>query len=76
MRPAAPASCSHAAADRFAIALCGTGTFRLNLRLCEMGLCLDRLAQTESVFANGDVGLKGISLRANPSGLPGSYPGA
>ena len=50
------------------------GTFRLNLRLCEMGLCLDRLAQTESVFANGDVGLRGISMRANPSACLAATP--
>lgn len=41
-----------------------------------MGLCLDRLAHTESVFANGDIGLRGNLDEGEPVGLPGSYLGA
>ena len=41
----------------------------------ETELDLDRLAQTESVFAlaNGHIGLRGNLEEGEPSGLPGSY---
>ncbi len=41
----------------------------------ETGLHLDRLAQTESVFAlsNGHVGWRGVLDEGEPNGLPGSY---
>jgi alpha,alpha-trehalose phosphorylase len=41
----------------------------------ETGLDLDRLAQTESVFAlsNGHLGWRGVLDEGEPSGLPGSY---
>jgi alpha,alpha-trehalose phosphorylase len=43
--------------------------------LREVGLDLDRLAQTESVFAlsNGHVGWRGVLDEGEPNGLPGSY---
>jgi alpha,alpha-trehalose phosphorylase len=43
----------------------------------EIALDLDRLAQTESVFAlsNGHIGLRGNLDEGEPSGLPGSYLG-
>ena len=43
--------------------------------LRESGLNLDRLAQTESVFAlsNGHVGWRGVLDEGEPNGLPGSY---
>ena len=43
--------------------------------LREIGLNLDRLAQTESVFAlsNGHIGWRGVLDEGEPSGLPGSY---
>jgi alpha,alpha-trehalose phosphorylase len=43
--------------------------------LPETGLNLDRLAQTESVFAlsNGHIGWRGVLDEGEPSGLPGSY---
>ena len=41
----------------------------------EKRLCLDVLAQTESVFAlsNGHVGLRGNLDEGEPSGIPGTY---
>src|SRR5437879_57832 len=41
----------------------------------EMGLHLDTLAQTESIFAlsNGHIGLRGNLDEGEPHGLPGSY---
>src|SRR5213082_1101477 len=41
----------------------------------EMGLHLDTLAQTESVFAlsNGHIGLRGNLDEGEPHGLPGTY---
>src|SRR5213082_558161 len=41
----------------------------------EMGLHLDTLAQTESVFAlsNGHIGLRGNLDEGEPPGLPGTY---
>src|SRR6266571_9163520 len=41
----------------------------------ETGLDLDKLAQTESVFAlaNGHIGLRGNLDEGEPSGLPGTY---
>jgi alpha,alpha-trehalose phosphorylase len=43
--------------------------------LRETGLDLDRLAQTESVFAlsNGHLGWRGVLDEGEPNGLPGSY---
>jgi len=43
--------------------------------LRETGLNLDRLAQTESVFAlsNGHIGWRGVLDEGEPNGLPGSY---
>ena len=43
--------------------------------LRETGINLDRLAQTESVFAlsNGHIGWRGVLDEGEPSGLPGSY---
>jgi alpha,alpha-trehalose phosphorylase len=43
--------------------------------LRESGLDLDRLAQTESVFAlsNGHLGWRGVLDEGEPNGLPGSY---
>ncbi len=43
--------------------------------LREAGLDLDRLAQTESVFAlsNGHIGWRGVLDEGEPYGLPGSY---
>ena len=43
--------------------------------LQEIGLDLDRLAQTESVFAlsNGHLGWRGVLDEGEPHGLPGSY---
>jgi alpha,alpha-trehalose phosphorylase len=43
--------------------------------LRETGLDLDRLAQTESVFAlaNGHIGWRGVLDEGEPRGLPGSY---
>src|ERR1700674_1820191 len=41
----------------------------------EMGLHLDTLAQTESIFAlsNGHIGLRGNLDEGEPYGLPGTY---
>ena len=41
----------------------------------ETHLDLERLAQTESVFAlaNGHIGLRGTFEEGEPSGLPGTY---
>src|SRR5438477_1703050 len=41
----------------------------------EVGLDLDRLAQTESIFAlsNGHIGLRGNLEEGEPHGLPGTY---
>src|SRR5712664_461130 len=41
----------------------------------EMGLHLDTLAQTESIFAlsNGHIGLRGNLDEGEPHGLPGTY---
>src|SRR5579872_504625 len=41
----------------------------------EVGLHLDRLAQTESIFAlsNGHIGLRGNFDEGEPHGLPGTY---
>src|SRR5207247_9327148 len=41
----------------------------------ESGLDLDRLAQTESIFAlsNGHIGLRGNLDEGEPHGLPGTY---
>src|SRR5712691_3250214 len=41
----------------------------------EMGLHLDTLAQTESIFAlgNGHIGLRGNFDEGEPHGLPGTY---
>ena len=43
--------------------------------LHETSLCLDILAQTESLFAlsNGVIGLRGNLDEGEPHGLPGSY---
>ena len=43
--------------------------------LRETGLNLDRLAQTESLFAlsNGHIGWRGVLDEGEPNGLPGSY---
>jgi alpha,alpha-trehalose phosphorylase len=43
--------------------------------LCERTLDLERLAQTESVFAlaNGHIGLRGNLDEGEPSGMPGTY---
>ena len=45
--------------------------------LRETELDLDRLAQTESVFAlaNGHIGLRGNLDEGEPNGLPGTYLG-
>jgi trehalose/maltose hydrolase-like predicted phosphorylase len=44
-------------------------------QLKEVGLSLDVLAQSESLFAlsNGHIGLRGNLDEAEPYGLPGSY---
>ena len=41
----------------------------------EVGLNLDTLAQTESIFAlsNGHIGLRGNLDEGEPNGLPGTY---
>ena len=41
----------------------------------ELGLHLDNLAQTESIFAlsNGHIGLRGNLDEGEPHGLPGTY---
>jgi len=41
----------------------------------EVGLHLDTLAQTESIFAlsNGHIGLRGNLDEGEPHGLPGTY---
>jgi hypothetical protein len=44
-------------------------TFRLNLRLRETELRLERLAPTESAFANRRIGPKGISIRTSGGDL-------
>jgi alpha,alpha-trehalose phosphorylase len=47
-------------------------------RIIENGINLDRLAQTESVFAlaNGHIGLRGNLDEGEPHGLPGTYLGS
>lgn len=50
-------------------------TFRLNLRLRETELRLERLAPTESVFANSHIGLRLNLDKGEPGGRLGSYLG-